>query len=459
MPTPTQGTINRRYTSAIDPILDARSIKKEIIDIQKDRSFMSLLTDLGGKVVWTPPMDSVNNAIFYSWQNSPLSQLISTTGATVTGNGTSGTPLSVTGLPAGSQNVLIPGILLACPQGGVVRVTTVPSTSSFTALSVTGTSVTVTAGDWLSAISNAQESGSDAPLAQRWDVSRLTNVTQVIRNTIKTTDVDMQNGIEFTIDGVDRILPYEAIRLKDLHDLHTNGALFLGKQSATRFTDSSPALSGANGNGIQTTRGLDEYITTYGITDQTATLGTLAITDVADAINQLVANRSTQDYLIGAGQSVYMKFSDMLKNMPSSGAVNSVRINVQGKEVDLDVESFNYGGFRFNLHSLGLLNNQQIVGSAATSLHMAAKCAYFMPLGQAKTLKNGVSPFMRYRYQPQPTTGGENRTINGATEETRYGGLAPNPTSGSRTLEMTMTSNIGLEIFNPQSFLRMQVLS
>lgn len=453
---PTLGQINKRYVSAIDPMMDIREIKQQITDIRNDKSFMSLLTQLDGKVVFEPAKDQSNSAIFHSWQNDALQSVITFSGTTITGSGTAS--LSVVDLPVASQNVLKVGDILYLTSGGVVRVMTVPAADEFTAVSVDGSNVTLLTTAVASIIGNAFESGSTSVSTQRWGLTKLSNVVQIFRDAMEITDIEMQNGVEFKINGEDRILPYQSIRLRDKHYLGISSGLFMSKISATRFSDASPTMAGSNGNGIQTTRGLDQYITQYGITDSVATLGSLLLSDVDDAITQLVANRSTADYLIGASTAVQLKFSNMLKNLPSSGGINSVRLNVQGKEVDLDVESFNHGGFRFSLSNLGLLNNAEVVSSGATLL-TPAKCAYFMPLGQAKQVGGGMTPFMRYRYQAQPTGASANRTVNGMTEETRVGGSATIATSQARTNLVTMTSTVGLEVFNPQAFLRMQVLS
>lgn len=453
---PTLGQINKRYVSAIDPMLDIREIKQQIIDIRNDKSFMSLLTELGGKTVFEPPKDNVNSAIFHSWQNDQLRSVISFVGSTITGSGTAS--LSVTGLPTASQGVLKIGDELYLTSGSVVRVMTVPSAAAFTAVTVDGTNATLLTSSVAAIIGNAFESGSTTVQTSRWGLSKLSNVVQIVRNSIQITDVEMQNGVEFKVNGVDRILPYQSLRLRDDHMLSLSATLFLSKISTTRFSDASPTMAGANGNGIQTTRGIDQYITQFGIDDQVASLGTLALTDIEDAITKIIANRGVYDYLIGASTAVGIKFSGLLKNLPSSGAVNSARINVQGKEIDLDCTSFEYGNMRFNISNLGLLNNSDIMSSGSTLL-LPAKCAYFMPLGQAKQVGGGLTPFMRYRYQAQPVGTSPNRTVNGMTEETLVGGLAEVATSQERTRTATMTTTVGLEMFNPQAFLRMQVLS
>jgi hypothetical protein len=449
---PTIGQINKRYVSAIDPMLDIREIRQAITDIQNDTSFMSLLTSLDGKTIFKPQEDSIDSAIFHSWQNDALSDVITFTGATITGSGTAS--LSVTGLPVASQGKVIVGDLLQLQSNNVVRVMTVPLATSFTAVTVDGSNATLTASQVATIVGSAFESGSAGPSQRRWGLTKLSNVVQIMRDSIQTTDIEMQNGVEFEINGQKRILPYESIRLRDKHMLGMSASMFLGRLSTTRFSDASPTMAGSNGNGIQTTRGLDQYITQFGIADATGTTGTLALSDLEDVVTKLVANRSTYDYLIGCSTPVSIKFSNLLKNLPSSGAVNSARINVQGKEIDLDCTSFTYGGFKFAISNLGLLDNAQIMSSGGTLLPQA-KAAYFMPLGKAKTVKNGFAPFMSYKYQAQPTGSSANRVVNGMTEEIRTDGQAPVPTSTTRVLTMTMTTTAGLEILNPQAFLRL----
>lgn len=453
---PTIGQISKRYVSPLDPMLDQRVIKDRMIDIQNDKSFMSFLTNMGGKKIFTPSQDAINSAVFHSFQNDALREVLSFTGATIVGSGTAS--LTVTVLPAASQNKLKVGDVLKLSTGGVVRVMTTPLVTSFTAVSVDGTNVTLTATDAASIIGTSYESGSQTVATTRWGTTKISNVVQVMRSALQITDIEMQNGIEIEVDGQFRILPYEALRLRDMHYLDFSATMLLGKLGTPRFSDASPTIAGANGNGIQFTRGIDQYITQYGIDDQVAALGTLALDDLADMITKIVANRSTSDYLIGCSTAIGIKFSNLLKNLPSSGAVNSARINVQGKEIDLDCTEFTYGGYKFYISNLGILNNAQIVGSGST-LITEAKCAYFMPLGQAKEVGGGMTPFMSYRYQAQPVGASANRTVNGMTEETRIGGLAPVATSQERTNTHTMTTTAGLDIYNPQAFGRMRINS
>ena len=446
----TNGLVQKNYVSAISSLLDKREIYEKIIAIRREKDFMSFLTDMNAKVVFSPSETESGMPTYHSWQETPLTQLIDTTGATVADSGT--TVVTVTGLPAGSQNKLVVGVLLKW-AGGVARVQTVPSTSSFTAQSLTSSVLTLTAGTFLSAFSNAQEEGSTGPTGQRWDVTSITNQIQVFRNTTSLTDIQMRSGVEFTVDGQDSIVPFEAIKLKQLHDLQISAAMFMGTPADTLFSSASPTLTGANGRGVQTTGGLDWYTGLYGVNDSVATPGTVVLGDLGDTTTLLTAARSPRKYVVGGNHAAILAYTNFLKGLPSSGAMSSLRVDIDGKMVDLEVTKAMFGGFELNFHELGLLNNTDIMGSGASALAVT-KNTYWMPLGMVNTVRNGMAPYMRYRYIRPAVMGSsaQNRTINGATMETITGGLAPVPTNNTLTADVTLTSSMGFEVFNPQAF-------
>lgn len=453
------GQVQKNYVSAISPVLDQREIFQGVIDAQRDDQFMSFLEAYDGKPVVVAPDAKTGMSIFYSWYNNPISQMIDTTGATVTGSGTA--TVVVTVLPAGSQGKLV--INQELRWGAFTAIVTAITSAGFTATSINGGNLTLVAGTFISPFTNAQPEESDAPAAQRYDVGSLQNQTQIIRNTYQFTDVQMRNGVEFEIDGVDSIIPYEAIESARKHKLEIQGALFMGEISTTQFASASPTLVGANGLPIQTTRGLTQYTSSFGVQDDVATFGTVVLQDIYDMTGALNANRSPRKYAVGTSNSIQNPYNTLFKNLGSSG-VTSTRMMVNGRETDLMVDKVTVSNFELNFYEMGLLSNAQMFGTATAGLLTEAKKSWWIPLGMCNTIKHGMVPYVRRRYSEPAYMGGgkaANRTIgnNGMTMEIIDGALAPEPTGQTLSARVTYTTVCALECFNPQALGSQKVLA
>ena len=453
---PSIGQINKRWVSSLDPLLDQVSVRKQLGLIRRDKDFQQLLISTSGKLLSDAPMRRVGNAIYYQYQEGLTNPQISLLTSTVTGSGTAS--ISVTGLPAASQNLLAVNDVLLLPSGGAIQVKTVPSISAFTAISVDGSNVTVTNTQYLTNITNAQESGSSSPANRRFDVSRINNVWQIIRTKSQITDVESVNEIRFEYGGVDRIMYYQSEKLRTRHEMAKNGALYLGRLGSTLFSDASPANAGPNGNGIQMTRGLHQYIETFGVNDAVASLGTVTLADFEDLHVQLLAARSPKDYFLTGSTAVMTKYSNLFKNL-ASGGVNSVRMIVDGNEVDLDVQRWEYAGFTYNMKSSSFLDNNEFIGSAATSLMPAAKYAVGFPVGYSPTEKGESVPYLGIACPEKMASDAPNRTVRGCDMEINHGALADTATNGDLVYNLEMISYLGLDAANPQSFFRQQVLT
>jgi hypothetical protein len=446
------GIVSKPYISAVN-LLDQRDIYKKIIDTQQDDEWLDFMTDADKGVLFTPPKDAAIVPQYHSWYDDELYKIVDTTGASVSGSGTPN--ISVTGLSSAAQNLVIVGTLLYFPDNVVARVQTVPAADEFTAQSVNGANLTLTPGMKLSAFSNAQEERSQGPTPQRWTVNGLFNYIQLFANSITITDVQNMSGVEFEIDGKQYMLPYEMIRGFQKHRGDISLAFWMGKLSNTLFSDQNPSLVGTGGYGVQTTRGMDSYITTYGITDGVANPGIISLADLSDMEGQLTAQRAPKQYMILGSQPVIATYSDFLKNLPSSGAVNSVRMVVNGREIDMVVDKFLHGGFEFNLKQLNVLSNTSVinyVGTGSSAIDIA-RSAYFVPMGKTPTYKEGNVDYFRFRYMvPQSGPTGANSTTNGQTVEIMLGALAPIATSSVQELRVQWNSNMGLEVFAPNKF-------
>lgn len=455
------GIVSLPYVSAISSYLVQREIFKDIVDIQLDDEYYEFFSSTGRMQEYVPDRSQSVAPIYRSFYDNPLKTLIDTTGATITGSGT--TALTVTGLPANSQNILVVGDLIRTPAGQAARVQTVSGNPSgaFTAQSVNATVLTVVAGNKLSVFSNAQEEGSDGPTPKRWDLGELSNVIQIFRKATQITDVQQNTGIEVMVNGQPSFLSFEMIRALQDHKADISLAMLLGNLGGTLFSDSSPTLSGVNGRGVQTTRGLDEYTTTYGINDSVTTPGTYTLSDLADLASQFRAARAPMDYMtIGNGDAVTV-LQNMLLGLPGAGSMTTVRLNrdaANDSNLDFNVAKFSYSGFNWHLKPMKIFDNTSVINYVASSSTKpsVARSLYFLPMGKTPSIGGAPTDYVRMRYMAAQS--GPGGTSNGVISEIMTGGLAPVPTSDQMTLKVTYNSNAGLEILAPQKFGKQVVL-
>jgi hypothetical protein len=458
-----QGATDKPYVSngnsslvTSTSLLDKREIFKQLVDTQDDAEWLDFLWLAGKKEATSMP-------IYYSMYNDKLYNLLDTTAGTITGTGTTSITIQFANSTAGnaSFNFVLVNDLIKFTNGYVGIVATKAATRTITVTSVDSNVLTAVAGDKLSAFSNAQAEGSDAPAQRRWLVNKLQNQTQIFRNTMKITDVQNMSKIELEFNGKEYILPYENIQALQKHRGDVSLALWLGQASTATFQgQASSNFPTAQTYATQTTRGMDSYISYYGINGTTATAGTFTLADLTNIEAQLIAARSPMEYMIAGSNQTVAVISDFLKNLPSSGVVPAAgsvqngivsgRINIDGREVDLEVEKFKHGGFTFNLKAFKVLSNQDVMAYTGSTV---TKSAYFMPMGKVKTVGGGMADYFRYRFQPQPTPG----LGSAETAEIMTGALAPTPTNQEMSLTTTWTSNIGLEVFAPNRFAKIQV--
>ena len=428
-------------------LLDQRDIYKQLVDIQDDAEWLDFMWLAGKKEATSMPT-------YFSFFNDKLYKPI----AIVTGY------VSATGgtleLDADSYNFIVAGDLLRC-ENGVVRVTSKDGSNEITVASVTGSPFAIADGTVASAFSNAQIEGSDGPAPRRWLVGKLGNQTQIFRNALKITDVQNMSKVEIEINGKPYILPYEMIQGLQKHRGDISLAMWLGEASASTFA--GQAVTDPQDYAYQTTRGMDSYISNYGITGSTPTTNVFTLADLTAIEAQLIANRAPFEYMIAGSNATVATISDFLKNLPSAGqtatapangyyksGVNSGFLNVNGREIDLVAEKFIHGGFTFNLKAFKVLSNQEVMNYTGSTIQASA---YFLPMGKVKTVGGGMVDYFRYRYLPQPTPG----QGSSETAEIMTGGLAPTPTNQEMNITTTWTSNMGLEVFAPSKFAKIQI--
>ena len=450
------GTNNGTNTASLiqsTSLLDQRDIYKQLVDLQDDAEWLDFMWLAGKKEATSMPT-------YFSFFNDKLYKPITVT----TGYASATTGTIVT--DSASYDFIVIGDLLRT-QNGVVRVTgksiTAGPVYNLAVSSVTGSAFAVPNTTIASAFSNAQVEGSDGPSPRRWLVGKLGNQTQIFRNALKITDVQNMSKVELEFNGKPYILPYEMIQGLQKHRGDISLAMWLGEASATTFA--GQAVSDPQTYAYQTTRGMDSYISNYGITGSTPTPNVFTLADLTNIEAQLIANRAPYEYMIAGSNATVATISDFLKNLPSAGqtitapdptngyyksGINSGMLNVNGRQIDLEAEKFMHGGFTFSLKAFKVLSNQEVMNYTGSTIQASA---YFLPMGKVKTVGGGMVDYFRYRYLPQPTPG----QGSSETAEIMTGGLAPTPTSQEMALNVTWTSNMGLEVFAPSKFAKIQI--
>ncbi len=290
-----QGQTDKPYVSGSNSnlivstsLLDQRDIYKQLVDTQDDAEWLDFLWMAGKKEATSMP-------IYYNMYNDKLYNLIDTTGATIAGSGTSQVTITFPATGAGytSFNFLLVNDLIKFPDNGITASGAIGKVSSKNTSTrvvvidavVTGAAgfMTAVAGNKLSCFSNAQPEGSNAPEQRRWLVNKLQNQTQIFRNTLKITDVQNMSKIELEFNGKPYILPYENIQALQKHRGDVSLALWLGQASTDTF-QGVPFTQYNQAYATQTTRGMDSYISSYGINGQVATTGTFTLQDLSQNI-------------------------------------------------------------------------------------------------------------------------------------------------------------------------------
>lgn len=449
MPNPSTGILNKQYVSALSSFIDTREINKNVTDVYNENHLTDIL-DLGSRkkpIATGQPFYNtfINNQIFV------LLEIASSTGS----GSVQGT---ITCTAATSGYVRTDDILLA-PNGVIsLIVTQVVSASGVDTISwksVAGVNSTLTNGDKLSIISMAVGENSVSQTNLRYGLTRYYNKYQIFREISVVTDVQTAATIETTFNGQ----PYYAVKDHIDKTIKLKGSInaqfIAGDMSTTSFADTTPFLvdpntSNGNGGGAQqTTMGLHKYNQYYGSTIVNGTLGVYQQANLNDVVQTLIANRAPKDQLV-FGSSVAKTVTDTYyKNLGSAG-VTSVRLVVDGRETDMEVDKVKYGGFTFNYMAMPIMDHPVLLNQTVIT-----KSLYYIPYNdKVPVYGGGYDTCVGVRYIPSQTKYG-----NGMIDEIHTGALAwVNPNGDALNATTSWTTKQGLEVLGAQFLLREQVL-
>lgn len=446
----TQGTVIKSFVSAID-FLDQREIDPNIYDQSRDRAF----TDIMKIVDRRKPSDMFD---YHNFVNNDVYEVATISAVTSTGlaqiqftiNTAAGFPRVGDVIKTSNANNI----------GKQARIQAVTPGSGTAVLTVrTGSNAIpffATIGDQVTFSSNAFAEKSDAPTNRRYGLTKYFNLIQIFREVDEISDVQKVAKVEVQVNGDYHILPYQHIQKVIKLNGDISVAMIAGVQSATRFADANPFLADpTTGLPIQMTGGLDWYVSTYGISDQAAVLGTFGFTELDDIIDNWIANKAPTDQMGFMGSRARGVLDRFFKNLGSSG-VTSVRMVIDGRSVDLDVDHVTYRGYELDFIHIPIFDHPQLF--SATLTPDISGSIYWVPKDQIETVDGGRSPRIQIRYTPKPFMSTPNGSSNGLITEWRTGALAEVPTNSVMQLHTDWETAQGLECLGVKHFQKYRII-
>lgn len=436
------GILQKSYVSAIDPMMDTREINHSVADVYNENGLIDIL----GMSDRKKPL-ATGQPVFYNWINEALFQQIIPT--SVSGTGTTQLTLVLDAATSGKtakQDIIT---FVDNNTGIVTNVTTASGIDTITVKSCGGANITCSTSDKLAITSVAVGEGSSALPSPRFGNTKYTNKVQIFSQSTYITDVQSAATVEVNFNGSNKWTTRADIECKLLLRGKINAQFINGDMSGTSFSDQNAFLTDQNSGGrpVQTTRGIDKYTSLYGVTLNTGG-GVYTLGAVADALDNLTAQRAPLEYLVIGGKKARRKVDDLWKATGSSG-VQSVRLVVGGKELDLTVDQVSYGGYTLNYVTMPILDHPILFSQTAVS-----KSLYYVPYNMmVKTAYEGMQPAIQARYIPNSSPFGD-----GVIGVSYNGALAiPSPTGTEQTWQTSYTTTQGCECLGAQWFLRQQV--
>ncbi len=344
----------------------------------------------------------------------------------------------------------------------VVGIVTAVSTSSgvdtLTIKAVAGANITLGATDTLSLFSRAVGENSATGTNLRYGLSKTTNKYQIFREQSRITDVQNASTIEVEFQGQPKYIfkDHWEKRVKMKSDL--NAAIWGSDMSVTSYSDTNPILTdsvtgdgGLAGNGaIQTTRGINKYVDLYGVALVNGDLTVYQKANLDDLVQNLINVRAPKKQLACCSTIAKTRIDTYLKSLGSSG-VNSVRLVVAGKELDLEVDRLRYGGFDFNYMVVPMFDHPVTLSSGTIPDNI-----FYLPYdNKVKVEGGGSDDQLRLRYVPRQTAYGDDMT-----NELHYGQLnVVNPNGTGMYNGTDWVAAVGVELLAPQQVIKQRVTS
>lgn len=449
----TQGVMIKSYISAID-FLDQRDIDPNLYDQSRDRAFTDIMKIVGRY----KPAKMFN---YHNFVNNDVYEVGTISAVTSTGLAQIQFTINTAAtFPRVGDLIKTSNANNIGKQARVQAVTFGSGTATLTVRSVGGNAAPffATVNDLVSFGSNAYPEKSDSPVNRRYGVTKYFNLIQNFREYDEISDVQKVAKVEVEINGDFHILPYQLIEKVIKLNGDISYQMIAGVQSSTSFGDANPFLADStSGLPIQTTGGLDWYTTTYGISDGAAVLGTFGFVELDDIIDDWISVKSPKDQMGFMGSRAKRVLDKFFKNLGSSG-VTSVRMIIDGKTMDLQVDHVSYGTYEIDFVTIPIFDHPQLF--SATLSPEINGAIYFVPKDNLETVDGGKEPRIQIRHTPTPFMGGSTASgfSNGIVTEWRVGALADTPTSGLMSLQTNWFTAQGLECLGVKLFLKYRVV-
>lgn len=445
----TQGTVIKSFISAID-FLDQRDIDPKIYDQSRDRAF----TDIMKIVDRYKPCTMYN---YHNFVNNDVYEVGTISAVTSTGLSQIVFTINVAStFPRVGDVIKTSNANNVGKQARIQAVTYGSGTATLTVRTGSNSVAFFAAiNDLVQFGSNAFAEKSSAPANRRYGLTKYFNLIQIFREVDEISDVQKVAKVEVNVNGDYHILPYQHIQKVIKMNGDISVQMIAGQQSGTQFGDANPFLADpTTGLPIQFTGGLDWYTITYGISDQAAVLGTFGFTEVDDMLDNWLANKAPTDQMGFMGSRAKRLIDKFFKNLGSSG-VTSVRMVIDGKTLDLNVDHVSYGGFELDFIHIPIFDHPQLFSATLTPDINGS--IYWVPKDQIETVDGGRSPRIQIRYTPSPFMGA-NGSSNGIMKEWRTGALAEVPTSSDALLHTDWYTAQGLECLGVKHFQKYRII-
>jgi hypothetical protein len=430
------GNIAKSYVSSVN-FLDQREILNKVLDITNEESSFLDVMELTGR------SNPTAVPTYHHFVNEELYVLATVTA--VTGSGT--TQVSAT-IDADAYAYVNVGELVLVTSGKVGMVTSKAGSNTIVIKSVDASTLSVTAADKISFFSNAAGEGSLSPDAKRWGATKYYNQVQIFKGKFSITDIQKASKVEVEFQGKPFYMykgQHESL-MKFRGDI--SSALMFGRMSTTKFEDANPALVDAESKPVQTTAGLDQYVTTYGIDQSLLTSGTVTLSDISTLTQTLNKARAPQEYFLFVGTTMNIAMDNLFNNLGNSALLSQgARFQIAGKSLDLGIDSVKIYGRTFHKKYLPILDHKNIVNF--TGAPNFKDSAYGAPATKQKTNDGQMIDRLGVRY------------MNGDGTDLKYreillGGLAPVPTNERSVLEIHYESVQGLEVLGANHFFKLK---
>lgn len=351
--------IKKSVISAIQ-FLDEPSVYEALINVRADERSVAEFFRMIGRV------EACRQSQNHFFVDQPLFSA-STVSSFVDNSGTAMTDVTLT-LNTTSHGIIV-GDLVMINSADVAYVKAV-SGADVTVVSIpdaTGTqaALTVANGDTVIVLSHAAGEGSAGPDTRYVPPKRYEFNIQIFKSGKKITDIQDMSPIEFEWEGKPYVwFQQEKEALTELMLKISNGILYQ-PNTANHFMSSAPALVDANGNPVNITRGLHDWVVNGGGINLSTglTLDTAQLATINKALD--TAGAGTQ-YAFMGGFDAMVALDDTIKALNGT-ILQNARFSVDGRMVDLDLEAFRIYGRYFVKKKLNLLTLRGALGETNKS--------------------------------------------------------------------------------------------